>query len=94
MTKRLVLLLTGALAACSSGDDSVHDDAGTSTDARRHPAATAPGDASSDSSVDESADAATAGGIPTCAPACAPADVCCVDAHGHFPTCRPGPVCP
>jgi hypothetical protein len=29
-----------------------------------------------------------------CTPACASDELCCVDVHGHFPTCRKVVACP
>ena len=32
--------------------------------------------------------------VESCTPQCSPVQVCCVDAHGHFPTCIDAPTCP
>jgi hypothetical protein len=90
---RLVLpaLLILVQVACSAtADDYAHDEDDAGLDA--HDATTSPADAD-----DGDASGRDAGGLPegaACDPACDTTQVCCVDAHGHFPTCRPGPTCP
>ena len=73
------------MACSSSSDEHGHDavDGGADgTDAGRTSDAESPTDAAV-----ESPDAAT------CSPSCDGTEVCCLDSHGHFPTCRPGPPC-
>jgi hypothetical protein len=85
---RLVLpaLLILVQVACSAtSDDLAHDE-----DDAGHDATTSPADA--DDAFGRDAGALPEG--PACDPACDTTQVCCVDAHGHFPTCRPGPACP
>ncbi len=77
-----------AVSACtSSSDDHGHDAADGGVDA---PDSAAP----ESGSVDASPDVPGTPDAAACTPACSVNEVCCVDAHGHFPTCRPGPTCP
>lgn len=82
--KREVILLgwlaTWAVGACGTSGDA-HDH---STDAGVTADGTTVG-----TPADEvgSADAA-------CSPACTGEQICCLDVHGHNPTCQAGPRCP
>ena len=86
-----VLLVTASVTlvvmACnSSSDEHGHDALDAGPDATEA-ATTSDAESATDAAV-ESPDAAA------CSPACESTELCCVDAHGHFPTCRPGPSCP
>ena len=82
-----LLLAASTNPACSSAAE--HSD--------HSPAPLVDSDAADDS---EAAPAVAADGTDgtaeaaACAPACAQTEVCCTDAHGHFPTCRAGGSCP
>lgn len=85
-----MLLLTGGVwsGACSS--DSEHEslvEVDASDDARA-------ADALPTDGAGGSADAAEAADGAACTPACGATEICCTDAHGHFPTCRAGGRCP
>lgn len=82
-------LLVTALAACSSTDDHAHENAGA--DASKDTGGTSADAGAIDGAA---ADASSAADAATCTPECTATQVCCVDAHGHFPTCQPGPTCP
>lgn len=82
------LFVAAALAAaCSSSSE--HDDHVTS-----------PSDAGETSTTDDARDggdvvvAADAADPAACAPSCSSGQICCTDAHGHFPTCYDGTRCP
>ena len=91
-TALVTAAVTIVMSCSSSSDDHGHVVADAASDeADATPAdseSLADGsDASSDTT--RSPDAAA-----SCSPACDAAEVCCLDVHGHFPTCRPGPACP
>lgn len=67
----------------------------SATDAGGGAADASNSDAARDAAVDDAArDAAVDASTGTCTPACAANQVCCVDQHGHFPTCTNATTCP
>lgn len=91
----VALLLAGAAAIAACSSDGEHEDhslaslveVDASDGASTADALPADGDGGADD-ASEAADGAA------CIPACAATELCCTDAHGHFPTCRAGPRCP
>lgn len=84
------LVVAGALLVVGCPSSSEHDDHVTSP-SEIADAATAE-DATDDGGDSGRADAVADAAL--CAPPCTAAEVCCTDAHGHFPTCKPGGRCP
>ncbi len=83
----VTLSVTVLVTSCSSSpDERGHDAVDAGSDAT---------DAGTPSNAESSTDAAVdSPDAAACAPSCQKAELCCLDAHGHFPTCRPGPTCP
>lgn len=91
VTVAVTLSIISAAACTSSSDEHGHETA----------AGDASADAASNAATRESGsveatfdDAATKPDASSCEPACESGKICCVDAHGHFPTCRPDLSCP
>lgn len=88
MTYRYMMalpLVVGILSqtACSSGDDHNHG-----------AAPNAGGTPGIDSGTNGGQVAVTDASASECSPACGAGEVCCTDAHGHFPKCVTGSGCP
>ncbi len=86
---RKALMLLTLLFVPSCGDDpqspTPHETATTDKPDVATTAETTPQDVAGEASTDSS---------PTCSPSCGPGEICCTDAHGHFPRCVSGSTCP